>query len=242
MEQAHSLIFSLVFLSIVSRKGHVVLLSPPDVDNGVSESVCRLGSHLCNQGFNVSVDQWSRKEQCTLGPLPWLHSQLMKPDSRVVLILTRKALEKAEEWAHQHKQVIKTKGEGKDVPQIWSPYSDVFTASLCIMEREKQLGRGQQRFLLVKFDSHPGSCRNLPKLLQGLPLFQLPSQTQALLAELTVGGSERRSGERMWAGWKWRVSDRWRVKTKEGPDQQKESPFKYLGVEERMETTPLQLI
>ncbi|XP_026203023.1 interleukin-17 receptor C-like [Anabas testudineus] len=196
----------------VSRKGHVVLLSPPDVDDHVSELVCQLGSHICNQGFSVSVDQWSRKEQCTLGPLPWLHSQLLKLNSRVVLVLTNKALEKVEEWAHQPKQDIKAKEDDNGVPQIWSPYSDVFTAALCIIQAEKQLGK-DQRFLLVKFDSHLGGGR-LPKLLQGVPLFQLPSQTQTLLAELTMGGTKRRSVGRRWTGWKWMTSDKWRGTTR----------------------------
>ncbi|XP_040015416.1 uncharacterized protein il17rc isoform X3 [Xiphias gladius] len=201
----------------IGRKGNVVLLSPPDVDDAVSESVCQLGFLLCKQGFNVSVDQWSRKEQSTLGPLPWLYSQLLELNSRwdrVVVVLTRKALERTEEWAHQHKEVIKTKWEDKGVSQIGSPYSDVFTASLCLIQADKQLGRAGERFLLVKFDSPLRSDRNLPELLQGLPLFQLPSQTPALLTELIAGGTAGRSGGKTWTGWKWGGSDGWRAKTK----------------------------
>lgn len=230
MEKNNSLTFiPLLSLSKVGRKHHVVLLSPPDVDDGVSESVCRLGSLLCNQGFGVSVDQWSRKEQCTLGPLPWLHSQLLELNSqggRVVLALTRKALERAEEWTRQHKEAIKTEGEDGGLPQMCSPYSDVFTASLCLIQADKQLGRARERFLLVKFDSHSSSDRSLPELLQGLPLFLLPSQTQALLSELTVGGTRRGSGRR-------------RARTKEGPDQQKALHCVYVGVEKHLETEPL---
>ncbi|KAI3370060.1 hypothetical protein L3Q82_024849 [Scortum barcoo] len=175
-------------------KRHVVLLSPPDVDDGVLESVCQLASLLCTKGFSVSFDQWSRKEQCTLGPLPWLHSQLLELNSRggrVVLVLTRHALERAEEWTHQHKEVTKTKEEDKSLSKMWSPYSDVFMASLCLIQADKQLGRVGERFALVRFDSHKGSKKNLPELLQGLPLFQLPSQTQSLLTELTVGRKGR---------------------------------------------------
>ncbi|XP_071349107.1 uncharacterized protein il17rc [Trachinotus anak] len=225
----------------IGRKGRVVLLSPPDLDDGVSESVCQLGSLLYNKGFSVSVDQWSRKEQCTLGPLPWLHSKLLElesPGNRVVVVLTRKAIERTEEWMHQQKQVIKSKGENKGLPQIFSPYSDLFTASLCIMHAYKQLGRAEERFLLVKFDSHSSSDWNLPELLQGLPLFQLPFQTQALLTELTVGRTGR-SGGKTWTGWKWSGLGGWREKTKEGPHQQKASLCKYLGVEKNLETKPL---
>ncbi|XP_034545010.1 interleukin-17 receptor C [Notolabrus celidotus] len=178
----------------VGRLCHVVLLSPPDADAGVSESVCQLGSLLSNYGFSVSVDQWSRKEQCTLGPLPWLHSQLLELKSqggRVVLVLTRRALERAEEWTQWYKGDIKTKGEENGLPKIWSPYSDVFTASLCLIQADKEQGRAGERFLLVKFDSHPSSDRSLPELFQGLPLFHLPSKTKTLLSELTVGGARK---------------------------------------------------
>nr|XP_033483130.1 interleukin-17 receptor C isoform X1 [Epinephelus lanceolatus]XP_033483131.1 interleukin-17 receptor C isoform X1 [Epinephelus lanceolatus] len=226
----------------VGREGHVVLLSPPDMDDGVSESVCRLGSQLRTQGFSVSVDQWSRKELCNLGPLPWLHSQLLELNSqggRVVLALTPKALKKVEEWTRLSKDVIKTKGEDKGLPQICSPYSDVFTASLCLIEANKRLGRANERFLLVKFDSHHISDESLPELFQGLPLFKFPSKTQALLSALTVGGTERASGKRTWTGWKWSGSDGWRARTKEEQSQQKDSCGKYVGDEKNLETKPL---
>lgn len=189
----------------------VVLLSPPDVDDDVSKSVDQLNSLLCNRGFSVSVDQWSRNEQCTLGPLLWLHAQLLEPNTRVVLVVTHKSLERTEEWAHQHKEVVT---EDKSLPEKWSPYADVFTAALNIIQGHKQLGGAGERFILVKFDTHLHSHRNLPKLLQGLPLFKLPSQTEALLAEL-------RSRGRTWIGWKRNVSDRWQAKTEKGPEQQK---------------------
>ncbi|KAK2862082.1 hypothetical protein Q5P01_001615 [Channa striata] len=226
----------------IPRKSHVVLLSPPDVDDGVSELVCGFGSQLRDKGFSVSVDQWSRKEQCTWGPLPWLHSQLQDPNSRVVLFLTHSALQKTEEWALQHKDVITTKSEDKAPTQTCSPYSDVFTATLHFLRADKHLGRAQERFLLVMLDFQPTGVRILPKLLQGLPLFQHPSQTKALLAELTVRGRWGRSNVagRTCKGWKWDVSDRWKVKSKEGPDQQSNSPLKNLGVEIDMETKFLQ--
>ncbi|XP_041638874.1 interleukin-17 receptor C isoform X2 [Cheilinus undulatus] len=183
----------------VGRMCHVVLLSPPDVDAGVSESVCQLGSLLSNHGFSVSVDQWSRKEQCTLGPLPWLHSQLLELKSqrgRAVLILNQKALERAEEWTRWYKKDMKTKMDSKGLPQRWSPYSDVFSALLFIIQTDKEQGRAGERFLLVKFDSYQSSNKGLPELFQGLPLFHLPSKTRAFLSELTVGGTERGAGRR----------------------------------------------
>ncbi|TNN84305.1 Interleukin-17 receptor C [Liparis tanakae] len=216
----------------LGRKRHVVLLSPPDMDDRVSESVCRLGSQLCNKGFSVCVDQWSRKEQCTLGPLPWLHSQLLQLNSRggrVVLVLTGKALERAKEWTHRNTEVIKTKGGDKELPQLCSPYSDVFTASLGLIQADKQQGRAGERFLLVTLDSL--SCdRSLPELLQGLTLFQLPSHTQALLSELTEGRTGRGAGQKTWTDMTCLCG--WRAKTKGGPDQQKASYSKCAEVEE----------
>lgn len=220
----------------------MVLLSPPDVDDGVSESVCQLGSLLRHRGFSVSVDQWSRNEQCTLGPMPWLHSQLLELNcqgGRVVLVLTRKALEKAEEWTHRNKEAVKTEGKDKGLPYIGSPYSDVFMASLCLIQADKQLGRAGERFLLVKFDSNPHSDRTLPELLQGLLLFQLPSQTQALLTELTVGNAGRGSGRRPWTSLKWSASDELRAKTEEEAEMQKALHCKYVGAEKILETKPL---
>ncbi|XP_067341676.1 uncharacterized protein [Channa argus] len=206
------------FMKII-RKGHVVLLSPPDADDGLSESICQLGSLLRNQGFSVSVDQSSRKQQCTLGPLPWLHSQLMELDSlggRVVLVLTQRASARTVEWTHEHPLVT-------GLSQMKSPYSDMFTACLCIIQAEKQLGRAGERFVLVKFDPSPLGDRSLPELLQGLPLFQLPSQNQALLSELTVRGTG--PGLR---GRRWGVSDAWKTKTAARPVQQKASTISVI--------------
>uniref|UniRef100_A0A667YKS5 SEFIR domain-containing protein n=1 Tax=Myripristis murdjan TaxID=586833 RepID=A0A667YKS5_9TELE len=204
----------------IGRTGHVVLLSPPDVEGGVSELVCRLGSLLHEQGFSVSVDQWCRMEQSSLGPIPWLHSQLLKLDNlrgQVVLVLTRQAWEGAEEWTQQYKEA---QGKQKDNPQVLSPFSDVFMASLCTIQADKQLGRAGERFLLVNFESHPaqppGSDQSLPELLQGLSLFHLPSQTQALLSQLKRG---RAFDKKRWM----------RL------DEQKTPPHKYFGVEKNWE-------
>ncbi|XP_068598505.1 interleukin-17 receptor C isoform X1 [Brachionichthys hirsutus] len=173
----------------IGRRHHVVLLSPPDMDDGVSESVCQLGSLLCSQGFSVSVDQWSRKQQCMQGPLPWLHSQLLELDScggRVVLVLTCRALARADEWTLQHKEAIKTNGEEKGLLQLGSPYSDVFMASLFLVQADRQLGRAGKRFLLVTFDSNLCRERKIPEPLQRLLLFQLPAQSKAFFTELTL--------------------------------------------------------
>ncbi|XP_071388222.1 interleukin-17 receptor C isoform X1 [Centroberyx affinis] len=229
----------------IGGRGHVVLLSPPDVESVVSESVCRLGSLLRDKGFSVSVDQWSRTQQCSLGPLPWLHSQLLKLDSlggQVMLVLTQKAWERAEEWTQQRKEA-QGKGEDRGLPQILSPYSDVFTALLCVIQADKQLGRAGERFLLVDFESHPAQPpsgdRSLPEPLWGLRLFHLPSQTQALLSELTVGRRGRGSGRRKRTGGGNGGSNGWAAGTQQRLDQQRTPPHKCLGVEKNWEITPL---
>lgn len=187
-----------------------MLLSPPEADNAVSESVCGLGSLLREEGFSVSVDQWSRVQQCALRPLPWLHSQLLHLDSvgqgRVVLVLTQEARDRAEEWSQRH-QGATTQGnlEDKGRPsQMSSPYSDLFTASLCCIWADKQVGRAGQRFMLVNFETLASqqtllarSDRVLPELLQGLTLVHLPSQMQTLLSELSVGQRMKQHDDNM---------------------------------------------
>lgn len=169
------------------------MVSPPDADEAISELVSQLGSLLGSHGFSLCVDQWNREKQCNMGPVPWLHSQLLELKQwggRVVLVLTRKALETAEEWARQ--EAARTKADARSVTQTESPYSDVFVACLRLIHSVKQAGKARELFVLVRFDSKERKDRSLPELFQGLPLFHLPSQTQALLTGLTGSGSERR--------------------------------------------------
>ncbi|XP_038872233.1 interleukin-17 receptor C-like isoform X2 [Salvelinus namaycush] len=203
----------------LANRGHIVLLSPPNVDGSVSELVCELGSSLCAQGFSVSVDLWSRAELCSLGALPWLHSQLQHLDSqgvRAILVLTQAAWERTEDWVRQWDQqgqqgknivqgVEKEEGgeevEGEDkglLQGLYSPYADVFSAALSCIKADHKLGCAGERFLLVHFEAHsakpPSSERGLPELFQGLPMFHLPSQSQGLLAELAMGPTGPEAG------------------------------------------------
>uniref|UniRef100_A0A674EXS5 Uncharacterized LOC115208220 n=1 Tax=Salmo trutta TaxID=8032 RepID=A0A674EXS5_SALTR len=222
-------------------KGHVVLLSPPDVDNSVSELVCELGSSLRARGLSVSVDLWNRAELCSLGPLPWLHSQLQPLDSqggRALLVLTQAAWKKAEDWGQQWDQHgqqgrdialgVEEEGEYKRLLQgLSSPYADVFSAALSCIKVDHQQGHAGKRFLLVHFEAHSAkplsSERGLPELFQGLPLFHLPSQRQELLVQLAIGSKGPRAGEIVGYLMKW-------------------FPHKYvvIGVENSWETVPLQ--
>lgn len=158
------------------KVGRILVISPPDGD---AESVCELGSSLISHGFSVCVDQWCRKEQGRLGPLPWLHSQLLDlhgQDGRVVMVLTQRT----EEWTHQHTRTALDKEA--DTQQIRS--LDLFSAMLSLILAHKQLGRTVDQFLLVSFDSALPS-QKLLDLLDGVPLFQLPVQMQSFLARLT---------------------------------------------------------
>lgn len=190
----------------------MVLVSPPDADEGVSESVCQLGSLLSSHGFSVCVDQWNREKQCIMGPVPWLHSQLLELEQRggrAVLVLTRKASETAEEWTR--KEAARTKADDGSVAQAESPYSDAFVACLRLIHGVKQVGGARELFVLVRFDSKERKDRSLPELFQGLPLFHLPSQTQALLTGLTVSRSRRR----LWTKRQRGSSDNFRAKKAE---------------------------
>lgn len=187
----------------------MVLLSPPDMEEAVSERVCGLGASLCAQALSVSVDLWSRAELCSLGPLPWLHSQLQRLHSqggRVVLVLTHAACKRAEEWTLQDRDRAQPEDRGevedKELLQDSSPYSDVFSTALNCIKADNQQGHTGERFLLVHFESHPalptGRERGLPDLFQGLPLFHLPSQSQALLSELAMGAKAAGGARKHW--------------------------------------------
>uniref|UniRef100_A0A3P9K1Q1 SEFIR domain-containing protein n=1 Tax=Oryzias latipes TaxID=8090 RepID=A0A3P9K1Q1_ORYLA len=191
-----------VHIALQPKMGHVVLVSPPEVDDRVSESVRQLGLLLCQRGFSVSVDHWSRMDQSTLGPLPWLHSQMLKVDSmggRCVLILTQETKERTQDWSQSNKV-----GNGPDQPRC--PYSDLFYATLFLIQRHKQQNTASKHFTLVTLDSNltQDKDRNLPELLCKLPLFHYPTQTGALLADLSL---QERKNVRMWIWSRWRTQD-----------------------------------
>lgn len=168
----------------------MLLLSPPDVDDGVSRSVCDLGSLLRQQGFSVTLDSCCRQEQCDLGPIPWLHSQMLqlnRQHGRAVLVLTPAAVERALEWDLQD-QIKEEEGD--------HPHAAVFKSSLFLIKTDRQLGRSGEHFVLVTFDSDLCRKSRLPELLWGLRRFQLPLQTRALLTELAVGGRNMGTGQR----------------------------------------------
>lgn len=188
-------------------------MSPPELDDNVSESVSQLGSLLASHGFSVCVDQWNREQQCIMGPVPWLHSQLLelkqRPGGKVLVVLTQKALDMAEEWSR--KEAAKTKVDEKSVTKMESPYSELFTACLRLIHGVNQAGTARDIFVLVSFDSKVWKDIRLPELFQGLPWFHIPSQTQALLTGLTVARPKRR----LWTKRIHDSSDQFRAKNSE---------------------------
>ncbi|CAL8403455.1 unnamed protein product [Arctogadus glacialis] len=183
---------------IKTVRGQALVLSPPDAEEGLCELVCGLGSSLREQGLGVSVDQWSRAELCSLGPLPWLYAQLLRLEKqggggRVVLVLTRGALQRAHQWtclSGREEDPLRTGPPATTAP---SPYSDVFWACLACVAGARGRGQAGERFLLVDFEACPRELAwgggPLPELLEGLSVFRLPSQSQALLLELTRGAA-----------------------------------------------------
>ncbi|XP_034028629.1 uncharacterized protein wu:fl23c11 [Thalassophryne amazonica] len=179
--------------------GHVVLLYRPDDDKALVGLVCQLGSSLQALGFSVSLDLWSQAELCVLGPVPWLHSRLdrlKRQGGKVVLVLTKAAWTRVEEWrtwsCERHLSKEK-RGETKEDKAgktygASSPCVDVFTASLSCILADYLQGREGERFLLVQFESlppePPGGCCSLPELFRGLHLYSLPSQSLGFLTEL----------------------------------------------------------
>ncbi|KAJ8265171.1 hypothetical protein COCON_G00142700 [Conger conger] len=192
--------------------GQVVLLYPPDPDQTLPGLVSRLGSSLSALGFSVSLDLWSRGELSILGPVPWLHSRLdrlQRHGGKVVLILTRAALERAEEWGRWGRDRDRASERGKDgeeheesLTSHSSPYADVFSASLSCILADYLQGRAGERFVLAQFESLPpfplGNGQPLPELFRGLALYSLPSQCLGFLTELAVArggpGRRRRAG------------------------------------------------
>lgn len=196
--------------------GHVVLLYQPDGDQVLPGLLCRLGSSLQALGFSVSLDLWSQAELGALGPVPWLHSRLdrlKRQGGKVVLVLTKAAWTKAQEWGKQSWERYSSsernrdkEDEGAEKPcSASSTCMDVFSASLSCILADYLQGRAGERFMLVQFESlppeAPGGCRALPELFRGLHVYSLPSQSLGFLTELagaremaTASARRRRAG------------------------------------------------
>ncbi|XP_076125489.1 uncharacterized protein il17rc isoform X1 [Alosa pseudoharengus] len=190
-------------------RGHVLLLHPPCEDGSLSEQVCVLGSTLRSLGFAVSLDLWNLMEQGALGPVPWLHAQmelLRSSGGRALVVLSRTALERAEEWTWQGWTGPPRAGRFGDKdsdgdaapPSPALPPADVFAAALGCLLEDHQRGCASRIFSLVQFDSHSpfppgGGDPGLPLLFRGLSLYSLPAESQPFLDSLMgLGGVSAR--------------------------------------------------
>ncbi|KAM8829708.1 interleukin-17 receptor C isoform 1-T1 [Synchiropus picturatus] len=168
---------------------HVILLYPPANDQTLCELVCHLGSSLQTLGFSVSLDLWSQRELSELGPVPWLHSRLdrlRRQGGKVVVVLSKAAWVRAEEWGAWERSTPREKRSSLDAGT--SPCLDVFSASLSCILADYLQGRAGERFMLVQFESlppePPGGCKMIPELFRGLHVYSLPSQSLGFLTEL----------------------------------------------------------
>lgn len=176
-----------------------MLLYSPEDDRALPELMSHLGSSLQTLGFSVSLDLWSQGELSVLGPVPWLHSrlnQLKTQGGKVVLVLTKAACMRAEEWVTQSWERITPKERNRDIeeedaggsPTASSPCADVFTASLSCILADSLQGCAGERFMLVQLESlppePPDGFRPLPELFRGLHVYSLPSQSLGFLTEL----------------------------------------------------------
>ncbi|XP_036414977.1 uncharacterized protein il17rc isoform X2 [Colossoma macropomum] len=172
----------------------VLLLHASGADVVEAGLVCQLGAELSQLGFGVSLDLWSQAELSTLGPGPWLHSKLsllQRRRGKALLVLSGSALDTAQacwdSWIGEKK--AGPEGAKKDQTAWDKPspcFSDVFGSALSCVFSAHLKGGAAERFVLVHFDSQKlvNGGKVMPILFQGLELYNLPSESRQLLAEL----------------------------------------------------------
>ncbi|XP_050978353.1 interleukin-17 receptor C [Labeo rohita] len=175
-------------------RGQVLLLHSSSTDPHL---VCKLGHLLSELGFGVFLDLWSQTELGSRGPAAWLHSKLdhiQKHGGKALLVLSPSTLERAELY-------WKIAVEKQNKPATYS--SDTLASALGCIFADRQKGCPAQRFVLLQLDFHElpiNEEHDMPKLLRGLPLYKLPSQSQGLLMELCLESPNNMSGKlkKMW--------------------------------------------
>ncbi|XP_052465327.1 interleukin-17 receptor C isoform X3 [Carassius gibelio] len=175
-------------------RGQVLLLHSSATD---PQLVCKLGQLLSELGFRVFLDLWNQTELGSCGPAAWLHSKLdhiQKHGGKALLVLSPSTLQRAELY-------WKIAVERQSNPATYS--SDMLASALGCIFADRQKGCAAQRFVLVQldFDELPiNEEQDMPKLLRGLLLYKLPSQSQGLLMELCLENPTNVSGKlkKMW--------------------------------------------
>ncbi len=181
------------FLSLDMR-GQVLLLHSSATD---PQLVCKLGQLFSELGFRVFLDLWNQTELGSGGPATWLHSKLdyiQRHGGKALLVLSPTTLQRAELY-------WKIAVERQSNAATYS--SDMLASALGCIFADRQKGCASQRFILVQLDVHElhiNEEHDMPKLLRGLPLYKLPSQSQGLLMELCLESPNNMSGKlkKMW--------------------------------------------
>uniref|UniRef100_A0A8C2BNE1 Interleukin 17 receptor C n=1 Tax=Cyprinus carpio TaxID=7962 RepID=A0A8C2BNE1_CYPCA len=185
---------SLLSTASLYMRGHVLLLHSSDTD---PQLVCKLGQLLSELGFRVFLDLWNQTDLGSCGPAAWLHSKLdhiQKHGGKALLVLSPSTLQRAELY-------WKIAVERQRNPATYS--SDMLASALGCIFADRQKGCAAQRFVLVQLDFEElpiNEEHDMPKLLKGLLLYKLPSQSQGLLMELCLENPTNVSGKlkKMW--------------------------------------------
>ncbi len=181
------------FLSLDMR-GQVLLLHSSATD---PQLVCKLGQLFSELGFKVFLDLWNQTELGSGGPATWLHSKLdyiQRHGGKALLVLSPTIMQRAELY-------WKIAVERQSNAATYS--TDMLASALGCIFADRQKGCASQRFILVQLDVHElhiNEEHDMPKLLRGLPLYKLPSQSQGLLMELCLESPNNMSGKlkKMW--------------------------------------------
>ncbi|TTN83888.1 Interleukin-17 receptor C [Bagarius yarrelli] len=156
-------------------------------------------------GFSVSLDLWNKAEVGNLGPTPWLHSRLQhvqRHGGKTLLLLSHEAVCRVEDY-YETWSGASNAGTAGETSCPWS--ADVFSSALSSLFSARLQGGAAEHFVLVQL-----GCEliEMPKLLYGLKLYQLPSESQQLLTDLhTVqpGSLKARLKKFLWT---WKASAR----------------------------------
>lgn len=184
-------------------RGEVLLVYSSGSDPYLTDTVCWFATWLSELGFSVSLDLWNRAAVSAMGPTPWLHSRLQdvqKHGGKTLLFLSLDAVLQAKAFYE-----TLNKQDAKASNTSWTWNSDVFSSTLGSLFSAHLQGCAAERFALVQLDAE---TLDIPELFRGLRLYQLPSESQHLLADLHValpGSFGARFKRILWA---WRASGR----------------------------------
>ncbi|XP_053509504.1 uncharacterized protein il17rc [Ictalurus furcatus] len=188
-------------------RGEVLLVYSSGSDPSLSETVCWFATWLSELGFSVSLDLWNRAPVSAMGPTPWLHSRfqhVQKQGGKTLLLLSHDAVLRAkacyESWSG-----VSNREDGKASNTPWAWNADVFSSALSALFSARLQGGAAEHFALVQLESE---TLDIPELFQGLRLYQLPSESQRLLADLHTGRPGSFGARLKRFLWTWRASAR----------------------------------